>query len=71
MMWQYGGWGMIWMLLFWVGVAVLIMWAVRNGGSSAGRDSSDRALEVLKERYARGEIDSDEFRSRRSELERG
>jgi len=58
------------MLLFWVGVAVLIMWAVRNGGNSAGRDRPDRALEVLKERYARGEIDDDEFRSRRSELER-
>jgi len=75
MMWQYGGFGgfgMIWMLLFWVGVVVLIVWAVRNVGSSkVERDTSNRALEILEERYARGEIDVDEFNQRRSELGRG
>lgn len=71
MMWSIGGMGMIWMLLFWVGVVVLVVWAVRNvGDSKARRDTSNRALEILDERYARGEIDTDEFYSRRSELER-
>jgi len=58
MMWQLGGLGMIWMLFFWGGVILLIV------------DTSNRALEILEERYARGEIDSDEFNRRRSELGR-
>jgi len=71
MMWQFGGLGMIWMLLFWVGVVVLIVWAVRNVGDNRDRrDTSSRAIEILEERYARGEIDSDEFHRRSSELGR-
>ncbi len=68
MMWQLGGLGMIWMLFFWGGVILLIVWAVRNvGDNKVQRDTSNRALEILEERYARGEIDSDEFYRRRSE----
>jgi len=71
MMWQYGGLGlgMVWMLLFWVGVVVLIVWAVRDvGDNRVVRDTSNRAIEILEERFARGEIDSDELQRRRSEL---
>ncbi len=68
MMWGYGGWGALWMLLFWVGVIVLIVWAVRRSGSSTPQ-RSPRAMEILEERYARGEIDHDEFQTRRAELE--
>lgn len=60
------GWGWLWMILFWAGVIVLIVWAV--GRSAGSRD--DRALDILKERFARGEIDRDEFEARRRELER-
>lgn len=70
MMWGYGGWGALWMLLFWAGVVVLIVWAVRGSGSSNTPDRSNRAVEILEERYARGEIDRDEFQTRRAELER-
>jgi putative membrane protein len=74
MMWQYGGFGgfgMISMLLFWVGIILLVVWAVRNlGNNRAERDTSNRAVEILEERYARGEIDTEEFNRRRSELGR-
>jgi putative membrane protein len=74
MMWQYGGFGgfgMIFMLLFWVGIVALVVWGVRNlGNNKAERDDSNRAVEILEERYARGEIDTDEFNRRRSELGR-
>jgi putative membrane protein len=73
-MWQYGGFGgfgMIFMLLFWVGIILLVVWAVRNlGNNRAERDTSNRAVEILEERYARGEIDTEEFNRRRSELGR-
>ena len=62
---------MIFMLLFWVGVVLLVVWGVRNlGNTRVERDTSNRALEILEERYARGEIDSEEFNRRRSELGR-
>jgi putative membrane protein len=53
---------------------VLIVWVVRavvgvtNPGETAPRDPVDRAREILAERYARGEISSDEYRERSDEL---
>lgn len=52
-----------------VGGILLVVRAVRGDGgdSDAGRSRS-RALDILEERYARGEIDSDEFNERRRAL---
>ncbi len=67
------GWGMgaglmfLWMALFWTGVVVLVVWAIRQFAQN-GRPAGNRALEILEERYARGEIDHDEFESRRGDL---
>lgn len=59
-------------LLWWGLVIVAIVLAVRwlvDGARSSGRDSGeDRALSILKERYARGEIDKAEFDARRRDL---
>ncbi len=57
------------MALFWGGTILLIIWGVRQfTGSSRQRGS--RALEILEERYARGDIDREEFESRRQDLRR-
>lgn len=62
-----GGWGIV-MLLFWVlviaGVIALVMWLLRGGvpaASSGAAGPQNRALDILKERYARGEITRDEY----------
>jgi len=72
MMWNWGagGWlGGLWMVLFWVGVVLLIIWAVR--GMSTDRSPAVRsALDILDQRFARGEIDTAEFSERRRELTR-
>lgn len=70
------GWGMMgWMgpvmlivLLVLVGV---VLWSVLNagGGRDHRRRGGDSALDVLRERYARGEIDHDEFEERKRRLE--
>ena len=68
--WGAGGWlGGLWMVLFWVGVALLIVWAVR-GMSTNRLEGSHRALDILEERFARGEIDATELAERRRELTR-
>jgi putative membrane protein len=56
--------GLAW-VAFWVAVVFLIVRAVRRGGA---RPQGSSALRVLEERYARGEIDRDEFFERRSVL---
>lgn len=67
------GWGMgIFGALFMLLVVGLIVWLVvylaRDGqGGGAG---AKRAIELLDERYARGEIDRDEYLERRADLER-
>jgi len=76
MMWGYdgfGGFGMgIGMLLFW-GLIIfgIVMLARGFGGASNASESGSRGktpLDILRERYARGEIDKSEFQQRRSDL---
>lgn len=75
MMWFGGGsWLMaLSMLVFWAGVILLIIWGVRALDAGGRRDGTGgprrRPLEILEERYARGEIDQQEFEQRRSTLE--
>ncbi|WP_006243360.1 SHOCT domain-containing protein [Mycolicibacterium tusciae] len=66
-----GGWWVVWPLLVLMGVLLLgylvyRLAASRSGGQSPGGVSSARR--ILDERYARGEIDDQEYRQRRSEL---
>jgi putative membrane protein len=66
MMW-YGGWAWLWMcigmLAFWALVAWVVVTFVRQS-NRGGRGDSD-AEGLLEDRFARGEIDEDEYRRRR------
>ena len=77
MMGGYGGsWG-IGMGFGWIVPLVLIglvIWGIvtvtrsRAGGTSLA--APDRSLAILKERYAKGELDSEAYQRMRAELER-
>lgn len=76
MMWWNGGWswwawcvmgGM--MLVFWVVVAWVIVTVVRFNRESPTVSRSPE--DILSERYARGEIEQDEFEQRRAALHGG
>ncbi|HYL40619.1 MAG TPA: SHOCT domain-containing protein [Candidatus Binatus sp.] len=81
---DYLGWGgviaLLVMVLFWVLVVVLIVlgirWLIRAdrnsrlGGPGAGPRPDD-PLEILRQRYARGEIDEEEYARRRRTLTGG
>ena len=61
------GFGMWWLWLTVIGLVVWLVAANTRGGTGAPRTT---ALELLDERYARGEMDKDEFVARRRDLER-
>jgi putative membrane protein len=75
----WGGFGMggggLLMLLFWVAVIVAAVLAVRwlwdQGQPRRAPGDDDRALEILRTRYARGEIDREEFEEKRGDLQAG
>ena len=67
--WGFGG---LYMILLWVVIIVAIVVLVRwifGGSARTDMPSSKSALEVLKERYARGEIGREEFEQKKRELE--
>lgn len=75
--WPYGGgwmgFGWIFMLFFWaliiLGVIALLRWLGMscNGHRQAPRKTP---LDILQERYARGEIEREEYEQKRRDLEK-
>jgi len=69
-----GGTGMgIGMWIFWILLIVGVVLVVRALTGRTAGSSTDRyesPLDILKARYARGEIGEDEFRRRRDELQK-
>lgn len=77
--WGYGnyggyggafGWiGPVMMLVFWgaviFGIFVLVRFLMRQGNDHGKEDT---ALDILKKRYVRGEINREEFEEKRKEL---
>ena len=63
-----GGWGILG-LIFWIlviiGLVLLIKYLWEGGTAKRGQES---ALEILKERYARGEISKEEFEEKKKDL---
>lgn len=84
MFWGNHGWGMgfgwVFMVFFWVlviaGVIYLIQLIAKGSKSGSqenreifsGVSREDSALDILKKRYARGEITKDEFEKLRDDL---
>ncbi len=71
-----GGWGgmmggwfggpMMW--VFWLGIIGLIIWAVSSMSGTTRPGTHDEALEILRQRYARGEISREEYEQAREAL---
>jgi putative membrane protein len=75
--WHDSSWAWLWMgammVAFWAVVAVAVLLAARTLKSSqyAGQSSRPQARspqDILAERYARGDIEADEYRRRLDEI---
>ncbi len=74
--WMMGGFGFGWLMpIFGIVFLGLLIWAVitlaQSTGGKARQESVNQksALEILKDRYARGEIGKEEFEEKRKDLE--
>jgi uncharacterized membrane protein len=71
MMWgYYDGWSWLWMaammVLFWGGIFAIAVYAIR---AFTGPRGTDQAMDVLRRRFASGEITPDEFEKTRKALQ--
>lgn len=64
------GWGM--MAVAWISLIILVGAIIWFGARSASttQNATSSALSILSDRYARGEIDDEEYRRRSDELRR-
>ncbi len=65
----YGGWGMGGMWLVWaIPIGAVILFAVWVTGASRRSVTEESALDILKKRFARGEISPEEYEERMRKL---
>ena len=73
MMWDFGagwGWAFSWvpMILLWVGLIILLVWVVMKIVKGSSNESKGDALDIARERYAKGEISKEEFEQIKKDL---
>ncbi|MFA7385888.1 MAG: SHOCT domain-containing protein [Candidatus Paceibacterota bacterium] len=65
----FGAFGWFFMVLWWVFIVVVIIALLRWISERQKNDNNKKSpLEVLKERYAKGEIDKKEFEEKKKDL---
>ena len=64
--WGMGGFGFLFMILFWIVIIWAIYWFIQQMISQ--QKPQKDSLEILKERYAKGEITKEEFENMKKDL---
>ncbi|OIP22183.1 hypothetical protein COS74_04950 [bacterium CG06_land_8_20_14_3_00_33_50] len=62
--------GTILSILFWIALIYFVYWLIRRAGwlQRSEEKSKNRAIQILNERFAKGEIDRKEYEERKKEL---
>lgn len=71
--WGMGGFGGFFMMVFWIliiiGLIFMVKWLVQTKENGReGVKAGSRAIEILKKRYASGEIDKSQFETMKRDL---
>lgn len=66
------GFGGGFMLIFWILFIVLVVWLIKTSMSGSGetKKRNKSALEILEERFAKGEIGQEEFEQKKQALKK-
>lgn len=64
--WMLFGW--LWLAIFWGGIIALGIWIVRKLTERGVSEKGNLALDIAKQRYARGEISRGEFEQIKKDL---
>ncbi|ALM75566.1 SHOCT domain-containing protein [Thermococcus barophilus] len=67
----FGIFGALLMLLFWIAIIAGVVWFIKWLFEQSSGGSRKSALEILDEKYARGEIDDEEYERRKRKLLEG
>lgn len=67
--WGYWGWGW-WFWVFWAVILFFVIWVITTAGWFGEARAISPEEQILRERYARGEITRDEFNRRMRDLRR-
>jgi putative membrane protein len=66
----WGWFGLLVMLLFLVLLVIGVLGIIRLLSNGRAKEQRQDPIDILKERYARGEIDREEFEARKRDLEK-
>lgn len=65
--WDGGHWGLgMWLIP--IIVILVVYFLIRNNPQTKGRQNSETPIEILKKRYAQGEINKDQFEQMKKDL---
>jgi len=65
--WMFGGWMWVFWIAVLVGLFFLVKWILQQGRAGESKPN-EGALDILKKRYARGEINKEEFELKKKDL---
>ena len=65
--WWWWLWGPV-SIVFWLGVVAGVVWLIMRRAPRNEPSPLERARQILAERYAKGEIDTEEFQQRMDHL---
>ena len=71
-MWHDMGWGGMWFgWVFWIIIIGLVVYAIVRAttGRQQSQSSNETSLDILKKRYAQGEITKEQFEEMKKDLE--
>jgi len=63
--WIFGG---IWMFIFWGSLIAIIVWGIKKLTERGGTATRSDPLDVVKKRYASGELSREEFEQIKKDL---